>query len=597
MKPRIVAALIAAAAAARLLALHFLHPLNWDELEFFRAAVWIAEGRVPFRDFWEHHTPLVWYLFAPFTLLSDSTGIAAIVPMRWLQVPVWIVTFWLTNLWMRNLGIDAFARWSAMALAVTSSLFMLPATEFRIEAVPCALFMAGAVLAQRGRYFLAGVCWCLVGMANLRFGPLVVVFVLLLLFTRDGRWGFNRRALWIIPGGLAMLAGWLAFFAATGSLDELYQQVWVDNQAERYYQRVPGRFVHRLLVPFGIRLIATDRLFELAAVDAGGAALLILGGIGVAFALLRLRRPDELFVLALPVIANLAFIARMKFVYNYHFAIVVITAIPFIAALFARVTRRGAIVALLVVTTSVNVFAAVFRGKELDFAYQDVILREMHARTPRGEQVFSGAAWPFRREPAYRFWFLPELVGQMVRHGEGPRYALEEAVANPPAVVVFDHNTWTWLTVVQRELAPYFVRHYVPVWRELWVPGMNVSLRPGASLTWIVPRDGAYRVYVSAPLARHPWFRDPLRTASYKGPDASRLTFRLPEPGAGPVTFDADPSRLRKGQRLTATNTSGEQLAVFVLPSNDRMLFRQPPPGATLEAETTRVTHVPRLWR
>lgn len=596
MKLRVVIALAFVAVAARLIALQFLHPLNWDELEFFRASLWIAEGLVPFRDFWEHHTPLVWYLFAPFTWLSDSPGVSAIVSMRWVQVAVWIVTFWLTNLWMRGLGIDRFARWAAMTLALTSSLFMLQATEFRIEAVACALFMAGAVLVQRDRPFAAGIAWCLVGFANLRFGPLVVLYVLLLLVTRDGRWGFNRRALWILAGGLTALSAWLLFFAVTGSLDELVQQVWIDNQAERYYQRVAGRFVHRLLVPFGIRLLATDRLFELAAVDVGGAAILLLGAIGVVFAFRRWRSPDGLLVLALPAIVNLLFIARMKFIYNYHFAIVVITAIPFIARLFERVPRRGVIVALLAVSTAVNVFAAVFRGKELDFEYQDVILREMHARTPPGETVFSGAAWPFRREPAYRFWFLPELVGQMVRHGEGAPYALEDVVANPPATVVFDHNTWTWLTVVQRDLAPYFVRHYFPLWRELWIPAMNVRLRPGASFTWIVPRDGAYRPYVSAPLARHPWFRDPLRTASYKREDASRLTFELREPNAGAVTFDADLSRLRKGQQLTATNPSNEEVAVILLATNDRVLFRQPPPGATLEAETTRVTHVPRLW-
>jgi hypothetical protein len=34
---------------------------------------------------------------------------------------------------------------------------------------------------------------------------------------------------------------------------------------------------------------------------------------------------------------------------------------------------------------------------------------------------------------------------------------------------------------------------------------------------------------------------------------------------------------------------------VILLSTNDRVLFRQPPPGVTLEAETTRITHVPEL--
>ena len=583
--------MILASVAARLVTLHFLHPLNWDELEFFRATAWIAEGRLPFRDFWEHHTPLVWFLFAPLTWLSNSTGVDAILAMRWLQVPVWIAAFALTNVWMRDLGVERFARWSAMALALTSSLFMLPAPEYRVEALSCALFMLGAVLMQRNRPLLAGAAWCLVGFANLRFGPFVAVYALALLATKE-----RARVPKMIGGGVAMLAAALLFFAATHSLRDLYEQVWIDNQAEKFYVPVPGRFLFRLLVTFGVRLVATDRLFDPAAVDVGGAMILILGAIGLVLIVLRRwRTPDALFALALASIANLLFIARMKFVYNYHFALVVIAAIPLIAIVLERVRRSEAIVLLLAVTMSVNVFGAIFRGKELDLAYQDTLLREMHARTRPGDKIWSGAAWPFRREPAYRFWFLPELVGQMVLHDLGPRYSLDEVIADPPAAVVFDHNTFTWVTAVQGELAPYFVRHYIPVWRELWMPGLNVRLGAGQRFTWIVPRDGAYRPYVSARLARHPWFRSPLAVAEYKRDDASRLTVQLPAPDRGPVQFDADLAHLRKGQRLTAFNPTGEELAVFLLPSADRVLFRQPPRGATLEAETTRVTHVPDL--
>src|SRR5688572_11838484 len=41
------------AALLRLIPLHWLHPVNWDEIEFYCATKWIAEGRLPFRDFWE----------------------------------------------------------------------------------------------------------------------------------------------------------------------------------------------------------------------------------------------------------------------------------------------------------------------------------------------------------------------------------------------------------------------------------------------------------------------------------------------------------------------------------------------------------------
>src|SRR6185369_12373389 len=111
---RLLVAVTALAAAFRLLPLLGLHPLNWDEVEFFRATDWVRQGLTPYRDFWEHHTPLQWYLFAPFAALTKSEGAAAIVWMRAVQIPLWILTFWLTNLWMKRSGLGEIGRWGAM---------------------------------------------------------------------------------------------------------------------------------------------------------------------------------------------------------------------------------------------------------------------------------------------------------------------------------------------------------------------------------------------------------------------------------------------------------------------------------------------------
>jgi hypothetical protein len=162
-------------------------------------------------------------------------------------VPVWIATFWLANLWMRGAGIDRFARWVAMGVAVCSSLLMIPAVEYRVDSLGCMLVMAGLVLAQRERFFLAGVVFCLAGFANLRLGPVLVVAVLLVLLTT------RLRAWPVAAGGFVTLMAWIAFFAATDSLHDLVQQVWTDNRAERYAAPVIGGFIHRLLVPFGVR--------------------------------------------------------------------------------------------------------------------------------------------------------------------------------------------------------------------------------------------------------------------------------------------------------------------------------------------------------
>lgn len=564
---RKLVALALSAAAVRLLPLQFLHPLNWDELEFYRATRWIGEGLVPYRDFWEHHTPLVWYLFAPFSRLTDAPGAEAILAMRWLQIPLWVATFWLMNLWMRGAGLSCGGRWKAMILALCSSLFMLPAVEYRVEALGCLLIAGALVLAQRNRDFAAGVLFCLAGFANLRLVPVLAAAVLL-----HFRWR-------LIAGGAAAAAAALFVFAPTGALDELWQQVWSDNRGERFATPVIGGFIHRLLVPFGVRILATDREFELAAVDVGGISVLLLGFAGL---LLSWRR-KELRTIAILQIVNLAFVASMKFIYNYHFALAVILFLPLMAAAIERIPRRAFVTALLLLAWSVNAFASIFRGKEHDLRYQDLVMEEAHARTRPGERVWSGVPWALRREPAYRFWFLPELARQLVLQRLAPRYSMHD----PPALVVFDHYALVWVATVQRELAPYLVRHYVPVWRNLWVPGMNAVVRPGETVEWIVPRDGTYRLIASPQLARHRWFRDPFH--AYRG---EPLTLQpMPDP---PLSISAGPN-LRKGQRVAVTSHGTEPLGVILLSSNDRVLFQQPPDGASLEAETTRVTHVPDL--
>jgi len=560
--------MLVTAALVRLIPLQWLHPLNWDELEFYRATRWIAEGRVPFRDFWEHHTPLAWFVFAPFSLLTDSPGANAILTMRWAQIPVWIATFWLLNVWMRDVGLERTARWAAMTLALCSSLFMIPAVEYRVESLGCLLLVLGLILVRRNHEVWAGVAFCLAGFTNLRLGPVLVVLVLVLF-----RWR-------VVVGGLAGLAACLSYFVATGAMDDLWQSVWIDNLGEKFATPVIGGFLHRLLVPFGVRILASDRLFEWAAVDAGGIAVLLLGFVGLVLA----WRQRDLRLIALAQLVNLFFIASMKFIYNYHFTLVVILSIPLIASVVQRIPRRGVVVVVLLVAWSVNAFASIFRGKEQDLAYQDRIMREVHARTLPGEKVWSGVPWALRREPAYRFWFLPELARQLVLQDLAPRYSLDD----PPAAVVFDHYALVWVATVQRELAVKLVRHYMPVWRNLWIPAMNGVVLPGHSVTWTVPRDGRYRLYVSPELATHPWFRDPLR--AYKGAPSLPLRTMIDPP----ITISAGPV-LRKGQTLVVTSHGTEPLGIILLSGDDTVLFRQPLPGVSLEAEATRITHVPDL--
>lgn len=578
---RLLIALTVVAASVRLLSLFWLHPLNWDEVEYFRATDWVRQGLVPFRDFWEHHTPLQWFVFAPFTALTSSPGVDAVILMRLCQVPLWILTFALMNLWMRDVGLDAFARWSAITLAVCSSLLMIAAVEYRVDVLGCTLYAAALVFLQRRRFFWAGAMLCLAGFANLRLGPLLA-------FTAIAYVVKERRVVRLAAGIAAVAAIALLYFAGTGSLGALYQHVWADNYiGDKYAQRVPLSFAHRFLVPFGIRIYGGGDRFDIAGIDIAGALILILGAIGL-YRALRDRR-DDLFMLAILQVGSILFIAAMKFVYHYHLEIVVMMMLPFIALViprwFTSVAAALTVIAILVV---------VFRGKERDLAYQNLIMREAHERTPAGSKVFDGVGWALRREPAYRFWFLPELARQLVARGHERPLAVRDWIADPPAAVITDRNAVVWL-LQNRALGSYVIHHYMPLWRNLWLPSLSARLAPEQSIEWIAPVAGRYRIVASHALATHPWFDAPF---GYSSRGAGQLR-AVPRADAAVNFFVNDqPVRgavleLKKRDRLRATSADPRPFGIFATPGHERSWFREPPAGVTLDSEGPRVTHWP----
>ncbi|HEY6139039.1 MAG TPA: hypothetical protein VI670_14855 [Thermoanaerobaculia bacterium] len=477
-------ALIAASVAARLAQLQWLHPLQWDEVEYFRATDWVRQGLVPYRDFWEHHTPLQWFLFAPVTALVHWPGVASIIALRWAQLPLWIAAFALLASWMRHAGIPRAARWCAMALALTSSFFMLPAVEYRVDVLAGTLMLLGLVLLQRARFAWAGAAFALAGFANLRFGPVVVVAMLAAL------WFYGRRAAWSIAGAAAATAAASLYFAGTHSAGIAFRRVFTENAlSDRLQQNIAGIFVHRLLAPFGINLLGHS--FSPSGIDPAGILLIVLTIVGL------VRGRGELRFLAIVGVVNLLFIARMKFVFNYHFEIAVLLALPLVAV-GAHGVRPKLIAIALVAATIANVAVALFRGKEADLQYQDLIMREADRRTPPGGRVFDSVGWALHRKPAYEYWFLRHIVFEL----ESRRVFATYVPSPPPDAIIADHDTRRWL-VAHPSLRAFVAANYVPVGRDLWLPraraaGMapippsppDVSIDAEAAPRWHVPRLG-----------------------------------------------------------------------------------------------------------
>jgi hypothetical protein len=553
---KLIGWLIGIAAALRLLPLARLHPIVWDEVEFYRATDFVSRGLVPYRDFWEHHTPLQWFLFAPIAMLVKSPGVSTILIMRWAQLPLWILTFVLLWKWMRGEGFSATSTALSMLFAVCSTQFALGAIEYRVDALGCTLFMAGLLLLQRGRGYWAGAMFCLAGFANIRLGPLLVLTILL------------SRLRWrAIAGAAVALAACVSYFLVTHSAVLAWRDNWTDNYiADRIQTGPPGAFFYRFTNVFGF----LTRGFDPGAIDVGSIVVMLAAACGMIWILAtRWRRRDTLFVLAVLEIANLAFIAKMKFIYHYHFLIVTLMALPFVALVFDWLLARGhraVIAAVVAASVAVSAFASVFRGKEDELAYQDFFMHEVDRIVPPHGRVFGGVGYAIRKEPAYRYWFLPNIVQVLEARGRFERY---DITANPPDAVILDIPTRLWFT--NRPAQAAFVRrHYLPTLPELWVPGMSAQLtREHPSAQWIVPADGTYIVHAPLPLR--------VTIDGVMQPPSARLA-------------------LRKRQRLEFAADVTQPVTVIVIPAGGPPLFRRPPPGLTLDANAPPRTHWPRLW-
>ncbi|HJT17168.1 MAG TPA: hypothetical protein VJ853_07265, partial [Thermoanaerobaculia bacterium] len=467
---------------------------------------------------------------------------------------LWIATFWLMAMWMRGAGISLLSRLAVIALALCSSMLMLAAVEFRLDVLGCALLALALVLAQRGAMTWCGAVLVLAGFANIRLGPLLVAALIVFAVQR------RDRIVRIVAGVAAALACCALYFALTHSIGAAWQRLMTDNYlADQWAQRAPAIFLHRLGTPLGI----TFNGFVASAIDPATIVIFAIGIIGM------IRAHNALALLQL---VNIAFIARMKFVQTYHFEVVFVLMLPFVALEIDRWRRERTTIAILSVLVAFSIAVSVFRGKEGDLQYQDLIMREADRLTPPDGAVFDGAGWALRRKPAYRYWFLREIVRALESHGRIPPYRPNPFT--PPAAVISDYGARSWMAA-HPDVRRYFMSHYLPVWRDLWIPAMSGVVMPRGRTSWIVPADGDYLVYSSTQLADHPWFHG--------------------DPGATTLLRNGSPVRLRRGSIYSMTSNDVQPVGVFIVPAPITKLFRHPLANVDIDAAPPPEWHVPRL--
>ncbi len=567
-------------------------PLSFDEIEFARATRWISRGGVPYLDFWEHHTPLQWYVFAPVERLLDGPGVATIVALRFAQLIAWAVTLAILVGTMRRMALSSTARLTAMALLLASAAFAMPAVEYRVDALGTLFVVAALRLTASARSVKSlaaiGALSALAILTNMRFAAIAAVLVVLAILIDAGarRWRWPRfvDAAAAFSGGVAVVAVYCAYLAITQSFGAFRAHMLADNSImggmfARYAQRT---FWAALAVP-------------VSSVDIGAITFAIAAVVGFAIAVARIGRPGELQVVALLNAVSIAAIWEMPVHYPYHFISAFVIAAPLVAvaadAAIRRSERWSVAFAVGVVCAVIMNLLFLTRASRVRIEYQDEIMRSADAMTRPDEAVWDGVGFALRRRPAYRYWFLPLGVRYLVMARHIEPFTAASVASVRPAAIVLDRRAASWMLALPG-MPQYVAREYVPVYLNLWVPGLSARVMPGQTVNWTVFRDGEYRLVAAPSLAGHLWFDQPLVCGMMEGREARKLEieterFHPPPPGAlslamnGAALSPAHPMQLVKGMQLRLTSRAAVPVGVFIIPQGVKRLFASPPGGVT----------------
>ena len=587
-RPTFFAALTLSTGALLSVVWILVRPLAWDEVEFYRATRWVWDGRLPYIDFWEHHSPLQWLLFAPFSGLGGDTGGARdVLALRWAQLPMWVgsLAAWVG---LAPAGEPRRLLAALAGLLMLSPGFLLYAVEYRVDALACALLGTGLLAGTKegARSFAGGFLLALVPMSNLRLGPLAALALVLLAFVDvdRARWGVSGRSWRLLAGAAAATTAIVAVLTATGSLAPAWQQLVVDNGL---VARISGARFRTFWDILGTTLLEADLV-----------PLLLLGSgvVAAGAGLLAWRRPGTNFVLSVLFLAGLASVYGLNVHYFYHFQACMLFALPVLASRLAvapEAVRRHAAPAVLLLglwCTVLNVRGFVKVRATAQLAYQDEVMRSVDRHTAPGEMVWDGGGLALRREHAYRYWFLPVHARLLAGAGRFEPLTVADLSAAPPAAFVNNARTVQWLREWP-ELATFFEENYAPVGPHLWLPAPNgVLRREGDALAWLVSRTGTYRLLAAPRLAVHPHFAVPgfsvlsgsmglrpgisIDTTAY-GPGATRLEVRRNGVPVGREEWAE--MRLAKGDRLEVLSGETGALGVFVVPRDVPFLFSSAP--------------------
>lgn len=407
---------------------------NVDEFEHVHAAWYVLQGDVPYRDFFEHHHPLLWYLLAPLVALTEPSFDVLFVA-RGLMWVCFVGCSGLLFLIGRRLhsataGFWAAVLWTSFEPVLSSGYEVRPDTPMTLCLLgACLLLLRRTPTSDFGGGALAGVALLFLQKAVL-FAPALAI---VLLVVPKARWREHAaRTLRASVGFLGVAGLGVLFLWAQGGLAAWWDWAVVFNQTA---PPVPGDWYEIGFRVLRRAAVQTNTLAAVAIVT-GGAWLL---------ARERGRAGVALVLASLCLIASLAVTRR-----PYSQYLLPVLTLPCLlggVAVCAGLSRLGGDRARLL-CVALAAFAISYQNRPVIRGLERTLYREQQIQRERFEYamlhssprdvVFQGyPSFNLYRRDATFFWFLPfDLPLRAQRLGLHPGWSFRDTIlSRRPAIV------------------------------------------------------------------------------------------------------------------------------------------------------------------
>ena len=243
---------------------------NHDEIEHAHSAWYVAQGALPYRDFFEHHHPLLWYLAAPlFKLMADDESV--LIVLRMVMVAMSLGTAATAAAVARRLSAKPGAALTCYILLLSCMMFTRMGVEIRpdvpmvmLETLSLYYFLRALDSSAMKHVVLCGVCaavayWFL--QKALFFVAALSLLTIIAVVRKELRGRAALVLLACVGGGIALL---FLVFASHGALHDYYLTNFLVNK-----RKLSSFSTLRSMHPMWVSLAANSGFWLLGAAGVG----------------------------------------------------------------------------------------------------------------------------------------------------------------------------------------------------------------------------------------------------------------------------------------------------------------------------------------